>query len=339
MRIIQEQIDGAMYRSRILDDYLDPRRIVVADIETTGLSPRSSQVILGGLLVPDGQARLAVQYFADRPEDEEELLERYVRMLTQYDGIVSYNGNTFDLPFLKKRMKVHGLTPDDLDQCYSFDLYRVIKKYSELPAFLPDLKQKTVEKYMGVGQMRRDTIDGGESVRLYEQFLGSDGTQKGLLLDRILLHNRDDIVKLSDIMSILRYLDLHKVMYYEGFPVSSGKGKAVVRGILVNSRGMTVEGTVYGKTGSYRGFFGSTEAEVQENGSYLIHVRTEDVEGYRVADLKTMETDSPKLQNLPGYESGYLILRSPEKKVQYHEANRLAEQLTVRLLSKLAGRK
>lgn len=335
MRIIQENMDGAMFHSRILEEYLDFRRTVVADIETTGLTPRSAKVILGGLVVPDGEGRLALQYFADRPEDEEELLDRYVGMLTQYETIVTYNGNTFDLPFLKKRMKTHGISAEGLEACYSLDLYRLLKKYSELPSLLPDLKQKTVERYMGVGQTRRDTIDGGESVRLYYRFLESSGAQKGSLLDQILLHNRDDIVKLSEIMSILRFLDIHKIMYSEGFPVTDGEDRAMIRSILVNSRGMTVEGTVIGKPEPYQSFSEGAESEANEHGRFFIRIRTEDVEGYRVADLKAMNLDGTELQELSGYESGYLILRNPEKQPQYHEANRLAKQLVLRLLGEL----
>ena len=335
MRIIQENMEGAMFHSRILEEYLDFRRTVVADIETTGLSPRGAKVILGGLVVPDGEGRLALQYFADRLEDEEELLDRYVGMLAQYETIVTYNGNAFDLPFLKKRMKTHGISAEVLEACYSLDLYRVVKKYSELPSLLPDLKQKTGERDMGVGQMRQDTIAGGESGRLYYRVLDSSGAQKGRFLDQILLHNRDDIVKLSEIMSILRFLDIHKIMYSEGFPVADGEGRAVVRGILVNSRGMTVEGPVFGEPEPYQSFSEGTESEVDGKGRFFIRIRTEEVEGYRVADLKAMALDGPAFQELPGYESGYLILRNPEKQPQYHEANRLAKQLVLRLLGEL----
>ena len=88
MKIIQEQIEGPMFQSRILETYLDSRRTVVADIETTGLSPRSAKVILGGLVAPDGEHRLALQYFADHPEVEEELLDRYGPIPEQVRGLL-----------------------------------------------------------------------------------------------------------------------------------------------------------------------------------------------------------------------------------------------------------
>ena len=335
MRIIQENISGSMFRSRILEEYFTPRHTVVADIETTGLSPRGSQVILGGLVVRDGENRLAVQYFADDPEDEAELLDRYAGMLIQYPVIVTYNGNSFDLPFIRKRMALHRLDVSGLQRCVSFDLYRILKKYSGLSAILPDLKQKTVERYLGIGQTRRDTIDGVESVRLYSQYLRSSGRNREGLLDTILLHNRDDIVKLSEIMSALRYLDLHEIMYHEGFPVFQEKNRAVIRRILAGNRGMSIEGTVSGDPEPYRGFERGTDAELSADGDFSIRIPVETVGGYSVADLKALDADLPQLQELAGYESGYLILRDPEKNIQYHEVNRLARQLTIRLLGEL----
>ncbi len=335
MRIIQENIAGPVYRSRILEEYFSSENMVIADIETTGLSPRSSQVILGGMIMPDGDDRLAVQYFADSPEDEEELLDRYTAKLAEYDVIVTYNGNAFDLPFLKKRMKTHRIGTERLERCCSMDLYRILKKYSGLPEILPDLKQKTVEKYMGAGQARRDTIDGAESVRLYYQYVRSRGAQRETLLDRILLHNRDDIVKLSDIMSILSHLDLHEIMYAEGCPVRAGNVSAVIRNNLVNSRGVSIEGDVSGAAESYRSFTGGVEVEVDKKGHFFIRFGTEKVGGYSVADLKAIGADFPELRELPGYESGYLILRDPEKKIRYREANRLAGALVERLLGEI----
>ena len=335
MRIIQETIDGSVFRSRILEEYFTFRNTVVADIETTGLSPRSCQVILGGLIMPDGANRLAVQYFADSPADEAELLDRYAAVLSKYDVIVTYNGNRFDLPFLKKRMKVNRISADGLERCFSFDLYRIVKKYSELPSVLPDLKQKTVEQYMGTGQIRRDTIDGAESVRLYRQYVEDRSSRRGELLDRILLHNRDDIVKLSDLMSILRYLDLHEILYFEGFPVSDDNTKAVVSRITVNKKGLNVEGSVFGAPESYKGFSAGMEADVNDTGGFSLRIRTDDVNGYVIADLKALEADLPELQILPGYESGYLILMDREKQIQYHEVNGLVRILTLKLIREL----
>lgn len=335
MRIIQEKIDGSLFHSRILQEYFDKKDIIVADIETTGLSPRSSQVVLGGLVIQDGEDRQAVQFFADRPEDEEELLERYVSVLVRYPVIVTYNGHAFDLPFLKKRMKTHGIDASALDRCVSFDLFRVLKRHSDLPSVLPDLKQKTVENYLGIGHTRRDRIDGSESVRLYYQYLSSSGVRKEELLDQILLHNRDDIVQLSDILRVLRSLDLHEILYHEGFTVSSGEKNALIRRILVGNKGMSIEGDLPGALEPYRGFGNGEEAEIDGKGAFIVRIHMEDVEGYRVVDLKALESDVAHLRELPGYESGYLILRNPDKEIRYQEANRLARVLIEKLIASL----
>lgn len=323
-----------MYKSKILDEYTGSGGMAVADIETTGLSARKNRVILGGLLSPnDRSGRLAVQYFADSLDDEEELLGRYADAVSSYGTIITYNGRSFDIPFMKKRMKAYGIGSAGLDSVYQLDLYRVLKKYSGLPDMLPDLRQKTVEKYMGISQTRRDAIDGGESVRLYYRSLKTSGPARSRIIDSILLHNRDDIVKLSEIISILRHLDVHEIMYNEGFPVTLDGRRAVIDSITVGSRGMHAEGHTGGRPEAYSGFEDGAELEVSPEGNFSIHIQTEDVEGWKVTDLSLLGADVPELQELPGYESGYLILKNRDRAVQYHEVNCLVRELTRRLLS------
>lgn len=336
MRITQETVKGPMYRSAILEEYFTEQQVAAADIETTGLSPRNCSVILGGLTVAKGEDRLAVQYFADHPEEEAELLDRYVGMLTRYDVAVTFNGNSFDLPFLKKRMKALGIDTTGLEAMYSFDLYRILKKYSVLPELLPDLKQKTVEKYMGLSQSRSDMIDGAQSVRLYYEYLESRGERREELLDQILLHNRDDIVKLTEIAHILRQLDLHEIFYKEGFPVKAHGRKAVIHKIKTGRNGLKIEGAVSGDPLPYQSFTSGMEMSVDQKGAFTFRIPLEEVGGYQVTDLKMMGMDCEELAALPGYESGYLILLDPEKQVRYHEVNRLSGRMTAALLRELS---
>lgn len=75
----------------------------VLDIETSGLSPESSQVILVGILSArreDG-ALIMKQFFAEDPGEEEALLKAVDRDYQNLDFLVTYNGRAFDLPFWK----------------------------------------------------------------------------------------------------------------------------------------------------------------------------------------------------------------------------------------------
>ena len=151
------------YNSKIYSDYFGGLKVAILDIETTGLNPKYSKVILGGLLIP-GESVLAVtQYFANNKNEEKELLQAYCTALSKADVLISYNGCSFDIPFLKSRLMYHGLDIDiESNQC--FDLYRALHFYSRFRDFLPNLKQKTVEAYLGIAESRNDGISGRESV-------------------------------------------------------------------------------------------------------------------------------------------------------------------------------
>ena len=61
MEIITREFKIGPFSSSILDEYFSGRPVCTFDIETQGLDPRRSPVILGGLMEvsPDGNAFLA----------------------------------------------------------------------------------------------------------------------------------------------------------------------------------------------------------------------------------------------------------------------------------------
>ncbi|MBR5228689.1 MAG: ribonuclease H-like domain-containing protein [Firmicutes bacterium] len=333
MRIIEERIDSAFFDSPIFSEYFGGLKIVVADIETTGLSPARCAVILGGALAPDPEGGLkAIQFFGDTVDDEAELLDRYADFLSQYDIVVTYNGNKFDLPFIRKRMAQRKLDTSRLDHLYSLDLYRVLKKHSHLPELLPNMKQKTVEIFMGESDDRTDEIDGAESVELYYEYVGCCGPRKGEILDRILLHNRDDIVRLGSMLKIIRTLNLHEIMYHMGFPVAFTEMKATVEEMSFSGRKLSVAGRVDGVISDYMCFDDGFELEVKaQKHGFKLDIICDSVDGFTVVDAKALGVVTPQMRDLGGYESGYLILRDG-KDVRYHEVNLLVRNLLYKVL-------
>ena len=332
MRIIEERIDSAFFDSPIFSEYFGGLKLVVADIETTGLSPARCAVVLGGALSAADDGLRVVQFFGDTVDDEKELLERYTDHLSQFDVVITYNGNKFDLPFLEKRMKSRKLEPSKLDSLFSLDLYRVLKKHSHLPELLPNMRQKTVEIFMGESEERTDEIDGGESVQLYYEYVSSSGSCKAEILDRILLHNRDDIVRLGSMLKILRTLNLHEIMYHTGFPVAFSEMKLIVEDISVTSRKLSVSGRVDGVISDYMCFDDGFELEVRSDKKrFSMDVICDNIDGFTVADVTALGIDTPQIRQLSGYESGYLILRDG-KEVRYHEANLLIRSLLNKVL-------
>lgn len=334
MLITEEKIEGGMFTSPIYEQYFQGMEAVVADIETTGLSPKYCHTIVGGAVCGDGSGgRLATQFFAASGAEEAELLERYGKLLTGHRIIVTYNGHGFDIPFLIKRMKKHGLDTEPLENMYSLDMYRVLRKYSHLPEILPDMKQKSVEEYLGDADSRRDVIDGGQSVRMYQDFQRSSGPRREELLDNILLHNRDDIVRLSDMMRIIRQLDFHKVMFNEGFPLETGNSVILTEKLKLKGSGLTAEGRIAGPERGHHSFLEGAEFFSDErNGRFKLQVECREVQGLQVVDTDALGLDEELFEGVNGYESGYLVLSGAED-VNYREANLLVRSLLLKLLA------
>lgn len=172
-----------------------PQKHFVFDIETTGLSPKFCKVILIGIVYNENNQTIIKQFFASNDDEEKELLLAFIDEIKSFNKHITFNGFTFDIPFLNSRFKKNkidfSLNKDD-----DIDILRLIKPYKEKLSLL-DCKLKTIEKYIGIN--RDDTISGKESVELYNEF---KNTQDKKLKDKILLHNYDDIYYLSQMIKI-----------------------------------------------------------------------------------------------------------------------------------------
>jgi hypothetical protein len=205
---------------------------------------------MGALLtVVDGGVRVR-QFFADDEGQEEELLARYMEILSEVDVLVSYNGNGFDFPYLKHRLKRYHFDAS-FSGVLSLDMYVVLNKFSNFREIIPNLKQKTVEEYLGLRDSRDDMIDGGQSVELYFRYLMNKSDE---LRDTMLLHNRDDVLQLARILWVFDNLDIHRISANIGFPVVVEDRKVLVTGIKIKTRRLDIIGKYKGITGRYNIF-------------------------------------------------------------------------------------
>ena len=173
------------------DEWIPGKREgVFFDIETTGFSPKTEQIYLMGVLIPEDDGGRLIQWFAENAADESALLQAILPYFREDQPIISFNGDSFDLPFIRERCIAWGMT-DHPDSITSLDLYKIIRPYKALFG-LADLKQKTVEKALNIG--RDDTYSGGELIKVY---LSWQLTRSPALLDLLFLHNRDDVAGLA----------------------------------------------------------------------------------------------------------------------------------------------
>ncbi|MBU5334001.1 ribonuclease H-like domain-containing protein [Anaerocolumna aminovalerica] len=203
--------------------------ILFFDIETTGLSAKTSFIYLVGCIYFENDTWQMIQWFADELNHEEAILHVFFKKIKHYKRLVHYNGSGFDIPFIQNKCKQYNMDiPFDLID--SFDIYKKLLPYKNL---LPvqNLKLKTVESFLGI--VREDTYSGADLIQVYANYLGSSRYEKlhksilpeGAdnqsplpysksipsskdLLRILLLHNAEDLKGLLSISSILCYIDL-----------------------------------------------------------------------------------------------------------------------------------
>ncbi|WP_394861578.1 ribonuclease H-like domain-containing protein [Paraclostridium bifermentans] len=153
--------------TKTIDNLIDiPKNHFVFDIETTGLSPKYCKVILIGVLYNLNNKTIIKQYFAESEEEEKDLLLKFINDIETFDHHITFNGVSFDIPFLNSRFNSNDID-FSIDKCDDIDILRIVKPFKEKLS-LSDCKLKTIEKYMGI--KREDTISGKESVELYKNF-------------------------------------------------------------------------------------------------------------------------------------------------------------------------
>lgn len=171
------------------------------DIETTGLSRARNQIYLIGMAtVVDDNFIYVNQLFADRPEDESALLTCFSEKLQtlQAKRIITFNGNSFDLPFLLARAELHALSMS-FEEFELFDIYKeVTRRKSTLR--LQNYRQKTVEQFLGID--REDQYSGGELIKVYENYVRCPDPNKAYLLK---LHNYEDVLGMIDLLAVFAY--------------------------------------------------------------------------------------------------------------------------------------
>ena len=310
MKQIIKKYDEKIYTSSALDFYFGGMKIGVLDIETTGLNPSRNKFILGGLF--DLQEKEMHQVFAETRGEEEAALTAFLETLSGLDMVITYNGRHFDIPFIERRMKNFGIKGQ---LPYNLDLYLVLNGHSPIKKFVPNLKQKTVENYMGLWQSRTDEISGGESVELYNMF---ERTRDPVLGEKILLHNSDDVLQLTRLMKVIGKCDLHRAMYHLGFPAGKSAdggddhGIVQVKKIRMEKDHLMVSG-MQGIGGiDYMGFsFGDWPAETRfdrKTGEFFMKLPVMRDSGLCVVDLDAAGLDRGPFEKYPSCSSGFLVL-------------------------------
>ncbi|HKM05212.1 MAG TPA: ribonuclease H-like domain-containing protein [Lachnospiraceae bacterium] len=176
-------------------------KILFFDIETTGFSSKSSSLYLIGCLFYDLGNLTLIQWFSEGYNDELNVLEAFFSFSKNYNYLIHFNGNNFDLPYLQQKFHQYNL-PYNFDQFKGTDIYKRIAPFKSFLK-LPNCKQKTLETYLNM--KREDMFNGGELISVYHDYVKSPND---ISYQSLLLHNEEDLIGMLEILPVLAYVDL-----------------------------------------------------------------------------------------------------------------------------------
>ncbi|MDD4780283.1 MAG: ribonuclease H-like domain-containing protein [Tissierellia bacterium] len=159
------------------------------DIETTGLSHKYSRIISISVLLFENKTFRIYQLFCEHKTDEKEMIKYFREYIKNRKYIITYNGNTFDIPFIINKAMQFNINCN-LNEFVKIDLYSEMR-YLKNKINIENLKLKTVEEYFNI--KRKDTINGQDVIILYEAFRIDPRKEFSTL---ILQHNYEDVYNL-----------------------------------------------------------------------------------------------------------------------------------------------
>lgn len=175
-----------------LAGFCQDQDFAIVDIETLGLSERP--IILLGIAKPTKTQVCTSQFLLRDIQDEPGAIWALISELEPNLSLITYNGRSFDIPYIKQRLAYYGLDAP-LGNTH-FDMLHFTRR--ALRHKLSDCKLETVEKYIGI---KRDiNIPGALVPHFYDTYLR---TKNAGPLVAIVEHNKQDLLTLGTLFSKL----------------------------------------------------------------------------------------------------------------------------------------
>lgn len=204
-----------------------PCRVLFLDLETCGFS--GSPVFLIGLIHQADGGLILEQLLARDYAEEPAVLAEFWSVTQHYDVLVSFNGRSFDWPFLLDRSAVHRLghvhaatrgrsgsggaplwqqRPDGSDTnprsaAVHFDLLRFARRHWKRQLELPNCRLQTLEEVL-CRRYRAGDIPGRLVAPAYHAFVRTGDARQ---LRQVLQHNALDLLTLAQ-LSLMLLCDL-----------------------------------------------------------------------------------------------------------------------------------
>ncbi|RVU54881.1 ribonuclease H-like domain-containing protein [Anaerosphaera multitolerans] len=279
---------------------------IALDIETTGLSRKKDSIFLICTCEIKESTELKL-LFADDLKEEIEILQS---IKLNNKNIITYNGQSFDVPFIKERKQIYKIPNDNI---LNFDLYRYLTNYKFL-LNLKNYKQKTVEEFLNIN--RDEFTSGGNIVELYKNYLVD---KDEIILNEIITHNKDDVSGLVQSLKILEILDnkLSLNVKDESFKIEN---------IIFDKNFLIIKGNTSVNTSLYYNLF--NYSFIVEDKNFIIEIETEkNLYKENVYCNYVQKSNFQNLENISGIPSPKDILILSTDKIIYDNIQNLVRSI------------
>ena len=165
------------------------------DTETSGVSGGTGTYafLVGGARFVDGEFALK-QFFLRDPSEEPAMLEALIQFLAPCEGLVTFNGKSFDAPLLNTRYSLHRI-PSPLKEYAHIDLLPLARRLWR--GRLPSRALKYLEEHVLGFTRSSEEVPGYEIPWLYFDYLRTGDARP---LGGVFYHNAMDVVAMAALL-------------------------------------------------------------------------------------------------------------------------------------------
>lgn len=159
------------------------------DIETTGLSRTKDFMYMFGICEKKYNKLIFTQYYIEDENEEKKLILKINNLLKEKE-IISYNGDRFDFPFIRKKANKYNISLFDFK---NIDIYR---EFQKLNFFLNEKSLKAINLGKRLGLDVHDYVNQNEMPKVFKMYQKIKDKE---ILSKLIYHNYIDLKVLSNI--------------------------------------------------------------------------------------------------------------------------------------------
>ncbi|MEB3024920.1 MULTISPECIES: ribonuclease H-like domain-containing protein [unclassified Parvimonas] len=160
---------------------------ILFDIETTGLSRTKDFMYMFGICEKKEKELIYSQYYIENEREEKDLILK-IKELLNSKQVISYNGDRFDFPFIRKKMEKYNITKIDFQ---NIDIYR---QFQKLNFFLDEPSLKAINLGKRLGFDVHNHVNQQEMPKIFKMYQELKDKE---MLSKLIYHNYIDLQILS----------------------------------------------------------------------------------------------------------------------------------------------